>query len=235
MCSKNGTIVFYVNGVLAKNNFEVDRDKRLIDSLFRGQEALLDKQGKVGFKVIFNPSNGVYNDIAELYAEDYFYRTGRDDGFKVFRDNIELKLEQAKNPSRLKKIFNWKYLKQLKLKVEKLKALAKEREYLSSPNSIDRLKKINASVVNQIVAQMDDSVRDEKKVLLIGHSQGNAALKEAIKRTSFNSSEYQNFVKKYVGVFHIASPVQNISNEVTSVRSFLLSNDWIVNLANTQL
>jgi len=35
-----------------------------------------------------------------------------------------------------------------------------------------------------------------------------------------------------VGVFHVASPVQNVSSEVTNVRSLLLSNDWIVNLAN---
>lgn len=160
-CSKNGTSVFYINGVLAKSEYEIAEDKTLIDLLYKNEKGLLDKQGAVNFNYIYNPSNGVLNDIAELYAEDYFYRTGKNDGFKVFRENIIFKLKQAQSPSRLKKLFNWKYLKQLELKSERILALAKERDYLL--HSPEKLGEVNANIVNKVIKQIDDSVRAQKK------------------------------------------------------------------------
>lgn len=231
-CSKHGTNVYYINGVLSKRFDEVSQDTSRIGEIYKNNLNLLDSQSNVSFIPIYNPSNGPINDIAELYAEDYYYRTGKDDGFSVFMQIYQSKLYQAANPSMLKKITQGGYLKQLKLKAERLKAMAAERKYSTSAMAVDQLKKINADVVNSVVSKMDDSIRASKKTLFVGHSQGNAVIKEAFKRTSTNSVDYQSYLKKFIGVFHVASPVQNLPSGTTNVRSFLLSNDWIVNLAN---
>ena len=73
-CSANGTDVYYINGVLTKKS-KNDDDTKEIGKLFLTKENLLDSgppiSGKppVKFIGIHNPSFGLINDAAELFAQ----------------------------------------------------------------------------------------------------------------------------------------------------------------------
>ncbi len=93
-CSQNGTDVYYVNGVLTnadKNKIDKDAIKRL----FRAKENQLDSgplisgRSPVNFIGVFNPSFGLINDVAELFSEAYYIKTGSKSNAKAIYNAVK--------------------------------------------------------------------------------------------------------------------------------------------------
>ena len=93
-CSANGTDVYYINGVLtsADKNF---KDKESIKALINSSSAILDSGLKIAglppvkYIGIHNPSFGVINDAAELFAQAYYIKTGKNDNAKAIYNVIK--------------------------------------------------------------------------------------------------------------------------------------------------
>ena len=229
-CSKNGTRVYYINGILSENiQSELDQLEKITTKL----EAIknkIDDSGKTYYELIHNPSHNILNDIAELYGQDHFARTGDLNGYSDFLQNVYSRIKKASKP-KLKYFFNRGYYATLSRKAKRLRAQKFLNKGEIIAKSSDELIKISEKLVGDVRKTFEQSIIKKEKSIYIAHSQGNTALKEAIIRAS-SSYDQERHLKKFSGVYHLASPVKNLSDNFTNVRSTLYSNDWIVNIAN---
>ncbi len=213
-CSANGTDVYYINGVLtkeSKNTFDKDQ----IQLLFLGKNNLLDSNASVNFIGIHNPSFGIINDAAELFSQAYFIKTGSDVNAKAIYNVIKntpdatAKDKSKYDPSGFFNAINFFGLGG-NINYSTLIQVAEESDQEAikrSAASVDTLLTENFILTGNIATYIKESKDLKRKILFVAHSQGNAALSAGIISRGLNQPDQVDYMSKYMGVYHVASPV----------------------------
>lgn len=222
-CSANGTDVYYINGVLTNQKKNND-DKEAIKTLFNGKENQLDSGPLIAgkppakFTGIFNPSFGLVNDAAELFAQAYYAKTGSDQNAKAIFNLVKNVPDELVNVAKAYDPTGFTSAMQMlgfskTLNLSTLKFIAEEsaqtalEKNLASTESLINGKNGSAQVVESIYTHAKESKDAGRKILFVAHSQGNAVLNAGIKKIEQNDSTQVDYMKKYMGAFHVASPV----------------------------
>ncbi|MGZ3788892.1 MAG: hypothetical protein ACXVLQ_10230 [Bacteriovorax sp.] len=219
-CSANGTDVYYVNGVLtnfSKNN----SDKEAIRTIINKGSTVLDsgllQNGlpPVSYIGIHNPSFGLVNDAAELFSQAYYINNGKDINSKAIYNAVQNlpevigSLASVYDPSHVSSVLGMFGFSPT-INYVTLKGLANESNQIAlerSIASVDTLVKENNLVVDSIASHLTKSKESNRKILFVAHSQGNAVLEAGLKRLVENKPSEMDYISKYVGIYHVASPV----------------------------
>ena len=213
-CSANGTDVYYINGVLT-NKTKNKSDADAIGELFKFKKEQLDLKKNVNFIGIHNPSFGLINDVAELFSQAYYAKTGKNDGKVIFNliQNMPDALTEAVtglDPNNLGTTLGMFGIK-TPSNFATLKFSAKENFQTALERSLASTETLLAEkdvVINSIANGVIKSKKGNRKILFVAHSQGNAALNAAIKKlTVANAQGEVEYMQKYMGAYHVASPV----------------------------
>lgn len=259
-CSANGTNVFYVNGVLTRQQTSIDIERLLQQKIFPEKTASskLDKQSKVKIKAIWNPSFGIINDGAELFTQMHRIKTGADSGtyfYSLYSASADMTnlIASIASPAYYFVSTGSKLLGyDLSPNYRSLISIAKESEEEAKKKAQANPAKLyeeNIKLNNGIAKLYSDSIKSNQKVIFIAHSQGNAALESGVRTLLSNSKstlEYNdtnNYLKKFSAFMHVASPVAPINqlggytnnNENFSFKtdSMLFDVDKVISLAST--
>lgn len=247
-CSARGTDVYYLNGVLTSDlNNKIDTNA--IKELFKARENRLDsgpliaERSPVAFIGIHNPSFGFINDTAELFAQAYYIKTGSDSNAKAIYNAIKntpeaIEQDKAKyDPDGYFSMLNSFGLGNI-INRKTLMKVVKESENIAlkkSLASLDVLLRENSIVRHNVSVSIANSQYKKRKILFVAHSQGNALLQAGIKeRTLRLVQEDTEYMEKYMGVFHVASPITPLSAPFKSknIRTMQDQIIWSVSLLN---
>lgn len=237
-CSANGTDVYYINGVLT-NDAKNKTDTKAMGALFNSKLGQLDLGSNVSFTGIYNPSFGVVNDVAELFSQAYYAKTGKDDGKAIF--NLIQNIPEAVgniasvfDPTEVSKAIGmFGYTKTLNLAT--LVDQANEDWVTAASRSMastDKLFAEDSVVINSVANAVIKSKKDNRKVLFVAHSQGNAALVAGIKKLQlYNDPGEVDYMKRFMGVYHVASPVSPLSSNDFKQRNIRSEQDKVISAA----
>ena len=212
-CSANGTDVYYINGVLT-NKDKNSKDTAATGALFDLKKEQLDSGKNIKFTGIYNPSFGLINDVAELFSQAYFAKTGKDDGKAIF--NLVRNMPEtagtatsAFDPTGLGNVLGiFGYSNTINFAT--LIKEAKEDFITASIRSLastDTVLKEKDAVVKSVATNYTLSKNANRKILFVAHSQGNAVLEAALKKLPMSQQTEIDYMSKFMGVYHVASPV----------------------------
>lgn len=213
-CSSNGTKVIYVNGVLAPET-KVNRTKELIRKTLEKDFNLIDYNGTVIVEHVWNRTFGLGNDGLELVVQ-------------------RLRTKGVKDP--------WKYIKLIQLGFKNLPTgklltglfadfnqlsynMVAEEIAEQVALSTNQLKSADEELAKKIAVSIKNKLINNEKIIIIAHSQGNAAIASAATFLP-NSIDGENKTSKYLGALHVATPI----SERAAVKSRLIKlyNDYVV-------
>ena len=237
-CSKNGANVIFINGILGETD-ELDNLTKYIKNQFSEKE--LD-QTSISYNLQMNKSYSALSDIAEMYYLKNKVNTGRDDGFERFFATYQSRISSLKKgPGLFEKLEGaltnspslnkWKLINSRK---DKLEALLLEKQGNLKVISNGELQTAANEVVESLKNKISSNLDQNKKIILIPHSSGNAVVNKAL--TDFKNQGNLVFDQKLsstVGMLAVASPIVYKNNyNLLNFKRYSFSNDVVLALSS---
>jgi hypothetical protein len=217
-CSRNGTELIYINGM---DNTRTDANLTLeeIDKQVKLFKSSIDtKPELISVSNIVNPSHGIGNDIIE-HVLDVAYTAGISEPWKYLRavsisDKIDSIIKTRTN-----------FLPSTFTNFDKLALYKIRGAYSEYFTSAEVLQASNVKVKNELRSSIIAKLVNNKKILLIAHSQGNSITKAATADLPTLIDD-ENKVRKYMGTLHVATPIRD--RATVKSRLIKLSTDRVV-------
>ena len=220
-CSQNGAKVFYINGILTAESKNKE-DTEVVFEIFDKSNELNKLDSNVGplkktdFIGIHNPTFGIINDAAELFAQQYYIKNGNNKNaqavFYAMRRAPDLFIKTASKfiPNPIVSSLVGAIPLTATINYASMHLIAQEASQKAFENSlrdVDDLLIENDKLITSTKKIFNEARLQRKKMLLVAHSQGNAVLQATLKNIEMTDPVLDEYIKKYSGVMHVASPV----------------------------